>query len=566
MATDSRARYRDALASRDYRLLIGSFLIDQIGSWAYSVVLIVYIYDRTGSATYIALTTAAGWVPRLLFTAYGGVLADRYERTQVLLVSSLLCFASMTGLAFVVIKDGPIWSALALSFLTATLNAPFPPATQALVPEVVPEKALLPANAMFAGLESLVVVLGPAVGGLLLLSHNPAAAMVLNAISFLASSFFVAQMRVRSHGGAGREGESLGKQFAAGFQALGRDKVALVLVLYCALDSSVYAASTVVFVPFSERLGTGASGYSYLISAFAVGGVLVTGIVNRLSATSRLAPVILLGMFVLALPFAAASVVDTAAIAFLLMIVAGAGMILVDVLAITALQRSVASDVMSRVFGVFMTIVPLALLAGSFVTASILRSLGLTKAMLVIGFGISGLALLGIWPVVRADRNAHAVVRALAPKVKLLESLDMFAGASRNILERLAAAARDVTMPAGEEFIREGDTADALWIIVDGEVDVSARGEGKRRHHLRTMGAGSYVGEIGLLHGLPRTATVRATTPATLWRIDRDDFFAAINDTGVSSSMMSNSRSRLARSHPRLATQAAPVAAGEAAD
>jgi CRP-like cAMP-binding protein len=145
--------------------------------------------------------------------------------------------------------------------------------------------------------------------------------------------------------------------------------------------------------------------------------------------------------------------------------------------------------------------------------------------------------------------------------VKVLESLDMFAGASRAVLERLAKAIREVALPAGEEVIREGDVADALWVIADGDVDVSARGEGRRTHHLRTMGPGTYFGEIGLLHGLPRTATVRTTEPTTLWRIDADDFFAAVGDTGVSSSMMSKSRARLARSHPRLSTTAEPVTA-----
>jgi MFS family permease len=553
MAAEPRARYRDALAARDFRLLVGSFIVDQIGSWAYSVVLIVYIFDRTHSATFIALTTASSWVPRMLFTTYGGVLADRYERTQVLLASSLLCFVSMAGLALLVIRDGPIWLILAMSALTTALNAPFPPATQALVPEVVPETALVPANALFAGIESLVVVIGPAVGGLLLLSDDPASAMVLNAISFLASSFFIVRMKVRSYGGAGRAGESLLRQLTAGFEALGRNRVALILVLYCALDSSVYAAGTVLFVPLSERLGTGATGYSYLIAAFALGGVLATGVVNRVSSSSRLAPVILIGMFVLALPFAVASAVHNAALAFLLMTVAGVGMIVVDVLAITALQRSVPGEVMSRVFGVFMTIVPLALLAGSFVTAVVLRAFGLTDALLVVGLGVASLALLGIWPVVTADGRTAAQVRRLAPRVTLLQSLDMFAGASRAVLERLAGSISEVALPAGEQFIREGEAADALWVIVDGEVDVSARGEGRRRHHLRTMGAGTYVGEIGLLHGLARTATVGTTQTTTLWRIDRDDFFAAINDSGVSGTMLSQSRARLARSHPRLA-------------
>ena len=96
-------------------------------------------------------------------------------------------------------------------------------------------------------------------------------------------------------------------------------------------------------------------------------------------------------------------------------------------------------------------------------------------------------------------------------------------------------------------------TADALYVLVDGEVDVTARGEGSRARHLRTMGPRSYFGEIGLLRGVPRTATVRTTEPSTLLRISADDFRAALESGAASSSMLQVASSRLARSHPRLA-------------
>jgi CRP-like cAMP-binding protein len=101
--------------------------------------------------------------------------------------------------------------------------------------------------------------------------------------------------------------------------------------------------------------------------------------------------------------------------------------------------------------------------------------------------------------------------------------------------------------------VAEGDQADALYVLVDGQVEVSARGEGSRRRHLRTMGPRSYFGEIGILRGVPRTATVQTTEPSTLWRISADDFQAALSSGAASASMLTLASSRLARSHPRLA-------------
>ena len=81
------------------------------------------------------------------------------------------------------------------------------------------------------------------------------------------------------------------------------------------------------------------------------------------------------------------------------------------------------------------------------------------------------------------------------------------------------------------------------------------------------MGPRSYFGEIGLLRGVTRTATVRTTEPTTLWRISAEEFRSALESASVSPSMLAVTSSRLARSHPRLAAatpveQAVPEPAG----
>src|SRR4051812_11873993 len=101
MAGPARGRVRSAPSSRDLRLRLAGFGIDAVGGWAYNVVLVVYVYERTGSAAMIAVTTACGWVPRLVLSAYAGVLADRYERTRVMRTSALLCVAISGVLAAV---------------------------------------------------------------------------------------------------------------------------------------------------------------------------------------------------------------------------------------------------------------------------------------------------------------------------------------------------------------------------------------------------------------------------------------------------------------------------------
>lgn len=540
---------------RDYRWLVGAFIADQLGSWAYNVVLVAFVFDRTHSANYLTLTGVARFVPSLLLSPYAGVLADRLERTGLVLISNLLAFAAMTGLALVIATGGPVLLALGFASLTAAVSTVNRPAIAALTPEVVGERDLAAANALQATLENLMVVLGPAVGGLFLLAGSKAAGVEANALSFLASAILISQVRARSRGEDAGTEESTSTALKAGFRTLAGAPVALTLVLFCCLDTAVFGASTVLFVPVSERLGSGSNGYAYLLAATALGGVVVAGAVDRLSAAGRLAPIILGGMLLLALPYAALTLTHSPAVAFALMVVSGAGMVAVDVLAVTAMQRDLPKASLGRVFGIFEALIPGSALLGSVVTAPLLNGFGLASTLVIVGLGISAISLISLPPVLRADRRTAAVAAELRPRVALLEVLDLLASASRPALERLAAAVEVVEIPADTDIVREGEAADALWVLVTGEVAVSARGEGGRSRRLRTLGPRSYFGEIGLLRGLPRTATVRTLEPSQLWRIPGEDFLAGVESASASTSMQNGMTSRLARSHPRLVEQ-----------
>ncbi|MEY2453705.1 MAG: hypothetical protein QOD92_3279 [Acidimicrobiaceae bacterium] len=551
-AGDKGGRFRDALRSRDLRFLVGAFIIDGLGSWSYLTVLIVYVFERTGSTTWIALLTASRWLPGLLMASYGGVLADRFERTRLMITSALCSYVVMAGIAVVVATDGPLGVILVLSAVSAMVAAPYRPAFGALTPEVVPERDLTAANGLFSALESLVVVIGPGVGALLLLTDEPAAAIQLNALSYLAAALLVFRVRVRSRGDVAEEGESVVRAFLDGVSALRAERIATVLVLFCALDSAVYGASTVLFVPISEQLGTGSDGFGYLLAGSALGGVISAGLANRLSASRRLAPIIVGGIACQAVPFGLTAFVHTPVLGFGLQVVAGVGMIIVDVLAITALQRDMPRGVLGRVLSLLDVAVVLAILISSFVFALLLSAIDLHPALFVLGIGFPAVAILFIGPLLRADRKTAAKMRELEPRIALLQVLDLFDAASRLVLERLADSVEVVELPAGTDVVREGEPADALWIIADGEVAVTVNGE-----FVRTMGPRSYFGEIGLLRGIPRTATVRTTEPSVLWRLSGEDFLEAVQANSASTSLLGVAFSRLSRTHPRLVDESA---------
>jgi CRP-like cAMP-binding protein len=144
----------------------------------------------------------------------------------------------------------------------------------------------------------------------------------------------------------------------------------------------------------------------------------------------------------------------------------------------------------------------------------------------------------------------------------VLEGLEIFATASRPVLERLASAAIDVAFRAGTSIVREGDPADALYVLVEGEVEVTARGEaGGADRAIRTMTAPTYFGEIGVLGHVPRTATVTALTACRCEQIDGEGLLQALTSAPPSSTLMENARSRLSLTHP---SRPVTFAAGDA--
>ena len=548
----SGASYRGALRNRDFRLLITALTQSAMGDWAYNVALVVYIYQHTHSAAWVSAATLGRMIPRFFASPYGGVIAERFERIHVMITADLIRFVLMGSLTLVAIADGPAWAAIAFAAGCSVAACAYDPSMAAITPQMLGEEDLAAGNALNEVINNVAIIAGPAVGAIVLALGSPSIVFGIDTLTFAISAAVLSQVRVRSTPtDVTRDGGPL-KQMAVGIKAILRSRTALLLTAFPIVTTMLYGVDSVLFIFLSkEKFGTGADNYGYLLVALGVGGIIAATFVNRLASMPRLSLILAVGMIVYAAPTALLVSVHSATIAFVVEAVRGVATLIVDVLAMTALQRSLKPELISRVFGVFWALIIGGLSIGAFVTPFLLRYAGLDTTLLLDALVVPALVVLVYPRLASLDRIASKQAEVLAPRVRVLESLGIFAAASQNVLERLAKDSSELILETGVPVVREGEDADALYILVDGRVDVTARGErGRADKHIRFMKSPSYFGEIGLLQGIPRTATVTTTEPTRLWRISGDDFLAALTESPLSASAASGMTMRLKRTHP----------------
>ena len=147
------------------RLLSGEF-VSSIGDWLYLVALLIVVYKTSADPLLLGLVGAARILPYVALSIPAGIVADRFERRLVLLVTDVARGTIMLVMAWLVAFDGPLWAIVALAILATCFSCFFGPTIGAYLPSLVrDERELGPANSAWSTLDNLAFVIGPAVGG-----------------------------------------------------------------------------------------------------------------------------------------------------------------------------------------------------------------------------------------------------------------------------------------------------------------------------------------------------------------------------------------------------------------
>ena len=533
--------YREILRARDARALIGASAVSQLGDWLYNAVLLGYVYAATGSAGWVGAATIFRLLPYVLLIPVGGMLADRYDKRTVLLLGDTVRCVLMLGLAVVVGWEGPVVLVIALTMLSTAAGSAERPAAMALLPRLVGESRLGPANALLHTVQEIGVVLGPAIGAALLLVAPDYAAFLVNAGSFAFSAGLISGIRRGAGRGAATDARGAGQQFRHGLRTAWSTRFVMPLILVVAAAELVYGAQTVQLVVYAdEKLGLGAAGYGWLLAASGVGGVLSAVVNGRLAASTRVSVIVISTAALYCATQLVYAATDVFALALLVTVVGGAGFVACEVVGETALARVVPEDVLGRVLGVMAGVSVAMLLAGAALAPVLINVASLATSLVVLGVAplvvvfASRAALAGL------DALSRERAESLAWRVAVIEKLPVVTGVPRLALEQLARASQIVPVPAGVDVVVEGAPAHAFYAVLDGRVVVHHEGTA-----IAHVGAGDYFGERGLLDQAPRNATVTTEAQSSLLRVEGDVFLDVLQTAPTLQSALTRvSRSR----------------------
>jgi MFS family permease len=540
--------YREILRVPDARALISASAASQLGDWLYNAALLGYVYTATGSAGWVGAATIFRLLPYVLLSPVGGMIADRYDRRTVLLIGDVLRCALMLGLAAVVATKGPVVLVIAITTLSSAAGSAERPAAKAMLPRLVGELRLGPANALLHTVQDLGVVVGPAIGAVLLAVAPDSVAFLVNAGTFAVSATLISTLRPRPSATKAAAGESAGTQLRHGLRTARTTRFVVPLFVVVAMAEFIYGAQTVQLVLYAQRqLGFGAEGYGYLLAALGLGGLLSATVNGRLAASTQVSGIaVVTGALFCAteLCYAATS---NLAVALVATLIGGAGFVACEVVAETALARVIPGDVLGRVMGVIHAVSVAAMIAGAVIAPLLITWTTITTSLVVLG-----VATLLVTVLCRAGlRGLDAVSRErselLASRVAVIQELPVVAGAPLVVLERLASASQLCPLPPGVDIVVEGAPAHAFYAIIDGRVVV---------HHddevVAHLGPGDYFGERGLLDRAPRNATVTTEEPSTVLRLEGDVLLDVLQSAPTVLSALDRSSSQQGSSTPEL--------------
>ncbi|MGK2878877.1 MAG: MFS transporter [Solirubrobacterales bacterium] len=490
-----------------------------LGKWAFALALGVYAF-REGGIAAIGIAALVQTIPATIAAPFFGLAGDHFPRQRVLAATNALRALILLVIGLAVLEGAPLPVVFVLAALFSTVSTANQPARAALIPVLARSpRELASSMSVMGSIDAFSFLIGAGFGGVILASTSVEFLLALCCAAYTVAVILILEIPVDTRVPTHRR-ESPVQAVTAGFGAIWGDAhLRLATGMLATLSITDGLTNVLVIVTAIELLDTGTAGIGYLNIAYGIGG-LVGGIaVFALLGRAHMTRALMIGSVALGIPLIAVGMHPVEWLGLLAWGAAGFGLVVVKVSSLTLIQRLSGDRVLARVLAVVEMIFVGSIGLGAILAPALVSQVGLQGALVATGAVLPAVAAMR-W---RGLRQLEIGTPVSQHAYELLRACPVFAPLPLATVENLARRTVPIDFDQDVEIITQGDPGDKFYVIEDGLVEVFQDGQFRRQ-----QGIGDAFGEIALLRGSPRTATVRTVTPTRVLALDREPFLASV--------------------------------------
>ena len=382
--------------NRSFRQLWLGQVVSQMGDWFDTIALYTIILKLTGSGRDVGLLLVARFVPSFFFGPISGVIADRFSRQHIMIVSDILRAVVVLGFLFVRRPD-QLWIIYVLTVFQLGLSTFFEPAKTAAIPSIVEDRELVAANAISSVTWSAMLTLGAAIGGFITGLFGTDVAFILDAVTYLLSAALIASIRVPKRKKRERQKVSLGRLLGITETIEGikyvKDRPRVLALLLVKPAWGLGGGILTLLAVFGERIfpvgKDAAQGIGVLFAARGIGTAVGPIVARRLSGEGdrRMHASIGIAFLIGGVFYVLFGTATSFIFALVMLGIAHCGGSILWVFSTVRLQRAVIDNFRGRVFAAEMALFTLTMAASNYITGELLDRFQISPRIVTVGMG-----------------------------------------------------------------------------------------------------------------------------------------------------------------------------------
>ena len=388
----------NSFKNRNFRLFFAGQSLSLIGTWMQKTAVSWVIYSITQSKFMLGVSVFATLFPTAVFSIFGGIIADRYSRFKILLITQILSLvqAILLTISIVFFKDFTVISIIILSALLGIINSFDVPARQSLVLELIEDKLDLPnALALNSSMVNLSKLIGPALAGFILAQFGDQICFGLNAVSFIPVILSLLLMKLPKQEIKFKLKRSILKEFSEAIYYIKGNTTITEVIFFTGLMTFFVLPFTTLTPVFAKDIYKGSAvTLGVLDGIIGLGAFIGAMYLASLKTGTNLNIILARNSLVFGIGLVLFSYVTNFNLAMVFVAIASFGMMAIRTLTNTIIQVNVPNEFRGRVISIYLMVLTGMMPIGSLLIGGISHFIGVQLTVLIQGIIAIGIAVL----------------------------------------------------------------------------------------------------------------------------------------------------------------------------